>query len=613
MYDPIHDCYTSVASDDKPPSSPTKPGDDEEEGQYYDRNRERERERRERPADPAVHLQYDEDAHERSHREDHSSSRSLSPERERKRKRERESSPYGRPQSRTADFRGDARAGGLDQQDSRPFDQNGADGRSEEDIIREQERKRLRRYEGERDRARRQQGQDREVRAGAYARREVVLRDDQAPPRQDRRNSSHHHRRSPPQFRYRDPPPPPHLAVESKYEDPDPEKFPEPPRSPPRKFKRPGARYTQSERDALHKKQKELDEEREREATNQAASRGVDDVVRSHYNAVPERGKEWRKTDSKIRGLRSFNNWVKSTLIQKFAANDDSQSGGRYEGLKVLDIGCGKGGDLLKWKSAPQAVDLYVGVDSADVSIRQAKERFAKMKEEDRRRNRGRPSNDRFHAEFYILDAWSETADKIPLIQEVGIDLNIGDRWGGGGFDVVSLMFCMHYAFESEEKIRGMLRNVSGSLRRGGRFIGTIPSSDKIYEGIQKHGHEFGNSLYKVSFPKTEASRKLPDDGAWRPAWGWKYSFFLEESVEDVPEYVVPWEAFRGLAYEFNLRLEYKRVFEDIWNDEKDDRVLGPLSERMGVKRRDGSGRLQVEAEEWEACKIYMGFCFRKI
>lgn len=181
-----------------------------------------------------------------------------------------------------------------------------------------------------------------------------------------------------------------------------------------------------------------------------------------------------------------------------------------------------------------------------------------------------------------------------------------------GRFDVVSLMFCMHYAFESMDKIRGMLRNVSGALRRGGRFIGTIPSSDIIYDSVQKSGPEFGNSLYKVSFPQTEAARTLPTDGAWRPPWGWKYSFFLEESVEDVPEYVVPWEAFRSLAYEYNLKMEYKRNFEDIWKDEKNDKDLGPLSERMNVKRRDGSGQMNVGDEEWEACKIYMGFCFRK-
>ncbi|KAK6355019.1 mRNA cap guanine-N7 methyltransferase [Orbilia brochopaga] len=594
MYDPIHDRYTSVTSDDRQPSSPLKPRT--EDGSEPDQNK--------RHSDASAHLQYDDDGSAERRSDEHRPSQSLSPER----KRKRDFSPGELPPMRTREVKDEPGASPADYQSRRLFSRDEPSGTSQDSHVDEQERKRLRRYEGEKDRAKRVQGHQREVKAGAYARREGSYRNDQ-PNRPERRNSNHG-RRSPPHFRYRDAPPPPHLVVDPKFKDPEPEKLPERPRSPPRKFKRPGARYSQAERDALHRQQQQQETEREREASSTAASRGVDDVVRSHYNAVPERGKEWRKTDSKIRGLRSFNNWVKSTLIQKFAGSEESARG---DYLKVLDIGCGKGGDLLKWKSAPQAVELYVGVDSADVSISQAKDRFVKMKDEDRRRNRGRPSQDRFHAEFFILDAWSEPADKIPIIRDVGFDSNVGDRWGGGGFDVVSLMFCMHYAFETEEKIRGMLRNVSGALRRGGRFIGTIPSSDKIYEGIKNNGPEFGNSLYKVSFPKTEAARKLPEDGTWRPAWGWKYSFFLEESVEDVPEYVVPWEAFRGLAFEFNLKLEYRRLFEDIWADEKDDRVLGPLSERMGVKRRDGSGERTVQGEEWEACKVYMGFCFRKI
>jgi mRNA (guanine-N7-)-methyltransferase len=47
-------------------------------------------------------------------------------------------------------------------------------------------------------------------------------------------------------------------------------------------------------------------------------------------------------------------------------------------------------------------------------------------------------------------------------------------------FDVVSMQFCMHYAFESEDKARCMLDNVSRWLRPGGVFIGTIPNDDLL-------------------------------------------------------------------------------------------------------------------------------------
>ena len=157
----------------------------------------------------------------------------------------------------------------------------------------------------------------------------------------------------------------------------------------PRKLKRPGqrARITDAEREQI--RQRAL--ERERAAQKQAEAEelrqraNINDVVKAHYNAVPERGREWRKTDSRIKGLRSFNNWVKSCIIQKFSPDEDHAPGAMERGISsgnkllVLDIGCGKGGDLFKWQQAPQTVDLYVGLDPAEVSIDQARERYRSM------------------------------------------------------------------------------------------------------------------------------------------------------------------------------------------------------------------------------------------
>jgi mRNA (guanine-N7-)-methyltransferase len=390
-----------------------------------------------------------------------------------------------------------------------------------------------------------------------------------------------------------------------------------PPRSPPRKLKRPGgtSRISATEREALRQRQIEREQEEIRDAQRVTATRGVHDVVKQHYNTVPQRGREWRNTASKIRGLRSFNNWVKSSVIQKFSPCDDytpgsseqtkwaeGMEGGGFDGmhnekpgLLVLDIGCGKGGDLGKWAQAPQPVELYVGVDPADVSIEQARERYRDMRDSGGRGGRGgrggwggfRGGRGQkvFEGHFFVKDAYGEWLGDIPLIRDVGIDPGVGPgiqgaasaRWGGGGFDVVSMMFCMHYAFESPEKARGMLRNVAGSLKKGGRFIGVIPNSDILSERVvefhksmarndsgpphvesdgggvspqkrreKEEGEaeevaEWGNSIYRVRFPG-----KTPKDGVFRPPFGWKYSYFMEESVEDVPEYVVPWEAFRA-------------------------------------------------------------------
>ncbi|RAL16350.1 uncharacterized protein BO97DRAFT_361136 [Aspergillus homomorphus CBS 101889] len=442
---------------------------------------------------------------------------------------------------------------------------------------------------------------------------------------------------------------------------------PLPPRSPtpesqPRQRKRPGggARMGLVDRETLRRRQEERERAEQEDAIRNSQIRGVTDLVRQHYNAVPQRGREWRKTESKIKGLRSFNNWVKSTLIQKFSPDEEFVS--RAIGTKdwadetgpppmeqrkllVIDLGCGKGGDLGKWQLAPQPVDLYVGLDPAEISVVQARERYNQM-----RLGRGGPRGGRgggrgpsFHAEFVPKDCFGEWLGDIDIVQRVGIDPNAGpggsvmsSRWGGGGFDVVASMFAIHYAFESEEKARQMLRNVAGCLKKGGRFLGVCPNSDiisaKVAECNAKRKAreeaaaskkeednepedgeveedtkvEWGNSIYRVRFPG-----ETPEDGVFRPPFGWRYNYFMQEAVEEVPEYVVPWEAFRALTEEYNLELQYRKPFLEVWHDEKDDAELGPLSERMGVRDRN-TGQLSMTEEEQEAVSFYHAFCFYK-
>ena len=84
-----------------------------------------------------------------------------------------------------------------------------------------------------------------------------------------------------------------------------------------------------------------------------------------------------QRQESPIIGLKSFNNWVKSVLITRFAhpaLADSPVSPAEAEGMgrgrpgerpggvkgRVLDMGCGKGGDLTKWSKA--RIKEYVGV-----------------------------------------------------------------------------------------------------------------------------------------------------------------------------------------------------------------------------------------------------------
>ena len=88
---------------------------------------------------------------------------------------------------------------------------------------------------------------------------------------------------------------------------------------------------------------------------------------------------------------------------------------------------CGKGGDLLKWQRSD--VNHVVGVDIAETSIMQCKERYADMRHKSRNRAM-------FTGEFYAADCTKTN------IQNLFEDKNIE-------FDLVSCQFAFHYCFSA--------------------------------------------------------------------------------------------------------------------------------------------------------------------
>jgi hypothetical protein len=59
------------------------------------------------------------------------------------------------------------------------------------------------------------------------------------------------------------------------------------------------------------------------------------------------------------------------------------------------------------------------------------------------------------------------------------------------------------------------------------------------------------------------------------------------------------------LTEDYNLELQYRKPFLEIWEDEKNDRELGPLSERMGVRDRNTGDLLMTEEEKDAVSKCF--------
>ncbi|OAQ28926.1 guanine-N(7)-methyltransferase [Linnemannia elongata AG-77] len=297
-------------------------------------------------------------------------------------------------------------------------------------------------------------------------------------------------------------------------------------------------------------------------ASGTTSQKKVHAQVADHYNARPDVGVEKRK-ESTIFRLKSFNNWLKSVLIGRYARPRD----------RVLDVGVGKGGDLLKWSKAK--IQYFVGCDIASKSIEQARERYRTMR------------NAPFEARFHAMDCYSE-----PISNVVAPDVV---------FDMVSMQFCLHYSFETETKARMMLHNVTSQLKPGGVFIGTIPDAYWIVKKLKSESDDklqIGNSIYSIRFERRDRFDKF----------GSKYWFHLEDAIDDCPEYLVHFPTFQKLAEEYGLELIYNKKFHQVYEEASQELDFNQLLYRMNVVSENGS----LSADEWEAANVYLAFAFRK-
>lgn len=278
---------------------------------------------------------------------------------------------------------------------------------------------------------------------------------------------------------------------------------------------------------------------RPKDTSSSSSGNDHSQVVASHYNNIGEKGLHER-SKSRIFYMRNFNNWIKSVLIQEYMTKiKDSLSYGSP--IRVLDMCCGKGGDLLKWDKANVA--HLICTDIADVSIEQCKERYKTMV--DRNRKKFPPM---FTAEFITCDNTNGRLRE--HYKDPSIELNL-----------VSCQFAFHYCFESLRQAECMIKNAAECLKTGGYFIGTIPDANDI----MKRQHEadakkFGNSVYEISFL---CDTKYP------PLFGAKYNFALD-GVVNCPEFLVHFPLLVKLARKYGLELVLKERFEDYF-----DRSIG--------------------------------------
>lgn len=168
--------------------------------------------------------------------------------------------------------------------------------------------------------------------------------------------------------------------------------------------------------------------------------------VQNHYDAyarnnIPKGIAEaiQKRNDSPLAALKKYHNLIKRRLLAKIS-----------RGSRVLDLACGRGGDIGKWKDAGFA--FVVGVDISPKQIEEARQRHM----------------------------WLGVTH--PEIQFVAADVLKEDISLSGPVDAVSCMFAAHYFCESRDSLDTFFHQVAKALKPGGLLVGTAPNGDSILD-----------------------------------------------------------------------------------------------------------------------------------
>lgn len=171
--------------------------------------------------------------------------------------------------------------------------------------------------------------------------------------------------------------------------------------------------------------------------------------------------------------FKAFHNYIKSNLIYTYCAESKVSMDSKPTRKTVLDIGTGRGGDIMKlWHSRvyecvglePSYQDLFGSIDSATVRYNQNKTKF--------------PGFTKFT--FVQADA------RLPLISSVQekslTDMSFANKSTMDSifmktkkqFDVINIQFALHYFYDTEESVRNFINTVKTHLKKDGFLLCTL-------------------------------------------------------------------------------------------------------------------------------------------
>jgi SAM-dependent methyltransferase len=311
------------------------------------------------------------------------------------------------------------------------------------------------------------------------------------------------------------------------------------------------------------------------------------------YGPYGQKGREERRN-----ALRVFCNWVKLRVLGCARLKASCDQGHRdvsrllrtetvIPSEMLLDLGCGRGGDLHKWSQL--GIAGVVGLD-ADADAVHGRNGAIERVKNARRKSPG--SVPGFLA-FGVCDCSNVGAVNGAIGNAVGVlDGGQDGLVDTLPFQIIATQFSLQYFFESRDKLQSLLTIVRDHLQPGGWWIGTSTLwrySEWPEKGMCTRLPSFENATVKFTCSSSSSS-------AATDIYGRAVSFFMNDTVffdRDRTEYLVDVDELKKEAARYGLEPRILTRFDNIIED--------------------WPRKSTLSTDELETCEFYFAFAFERV
>jgi len=292
----------------------------------------------------------------------------------------------------------------------------------------------------------------------------------------------------------------------------------------------------------------------------------IEDTEEIYYNHDVGYSRE----KSVTKNLQSFHNKiVKNQTLYSVAVEIIRRKG--IEEIALLDLACGKGGDLHKWNQ--NKISNVVGIDISYNNIFDPKDGACIRYTEFLKRMESYGENNLPNVNFLYGDV-SKTINTAEAMKNEDSMILAQKLWKSepykSGFDMVSMQFAIHYLFKDEQKLNGVLRNISDNLKPGGLFIGTCFDGATIYNKLYNKERSEGLSasidnriIWKIKKYYDNIGEKMPDNAL---SLGLAIEVYTHTINQFITEYLVNFDYLVRKMEEHNMGLKITGMFGELYN-----------------------------------------------